>query len=631
MGEPEHFIENHLVLPVRESESPRRADGGGASGTPGEFPVFGEQALREFENSPLPRRIFDLETLKYLAVNDAMVKLYGYSREEFLGLTVLDTCHPEDHAAFRAALIEQSHYLRHRLPRRHLKKSGEIILVELVSQDILFDGRRARLTLVMDITARVRMQELLRQRQQEFESLADNLPDLVARFDRSHRFVYVNSAVEKLLAVPRHAMIGKTQKELGMPEALVAKFARSLDEAIETAKPHMLEFDIERPEGKRLFEAYHIPERDTGARIATVLCVAHDITERQQAELQLRESRERLAWVLNATGVGLWLNPLPLSKLNWDDRTREIFSLPAGVEPTIELFWERLHPEDREPTRLAVEAALRDRTLYAIEHRVVNPATGAIRWIRSAGKALYDAQGVAIRFDGINFDISERKQAEAERLEGAVRQRDALVREVHHRIKNSLQGVAGLLRQKITRNPGIAAEIEETIGQLQSVALVYGLQETRPDGLLSLVTIMDAICSSAEGLIGGRVERAFERKSRRPACVAGQEAVSVAFALNELVFNALKHQPAEAGEKRARVTLRESLHEAEICITNRGRLPKGFDFAEGRAVGSGLGLVRTLLAAPGGSIAFNGGRNQVEVVLKLRPPLLAERQDPVAR
>jgi len=164
---------------------------------------------------------------------------------------------------------------------------------------------------------------------------------------------------------------------------------------------------------------------------------------------------------------------------------------------------------------------------------------------------------------------------------------------------------------------------------LQSVALVYGLQETRPDGLLNLAEITDAICSSAGNLIGGRLERIFERESQGPACVVAQEAISVAVALNELVINALKHQPARAGKKHVRIVLREMANEAEIRITNRGQLPAGFDYHGGRAGGNGLELVRTLLAAPGGNVTFNGTRGGVEVVLRLGPPLLAERQRPL--
>jgi PAS domain S-box-containing protein len=108
--------------------------------------------------------------------------------------------------------------------------------------------------------------------------------------------------------------------------------------------------------------------------------------------------------------------------LNWDIKTRELFFVPEGVQPTLELFWSRVHPEDREPTRLAVEAGLCNKTLYAIDHRAVHPETGESRWIRSAGKATYAPDGTPIHFDGISYDISDRKAAEAE-----LRQKNAIL------------------------------------------------------------------------------------------------------------------------------------------------------------------------------------------------------------
>jgi PAS domain S-box-containing protein len=720
------------------------------------LPVFGEKAMREFERSSSPMRIFDLATLKFLAVNDATVAFYGYSREEFLGMSVADLRHPDEHGALESSLAEQSDYLRHRPPRRHVTKSGEVMTVEVVTQDVLYDGRRARLSLTMDLTGRLRMQELLWQRQEEFERLAENLPDLVARFDRSHRFVYLNSAVEKLLGKARHEMIGRTQRELGMPDDFVAKFARSLDEAFDTGEPHTLEFGVMTPGGERLFEAYHIPERSSDGQITTVLCVARDITERKRADNALRESNEFLHSVIEssrdcikvldlegrllsistggqrlmeiddpspllgkpyadffegddraaanaelaaarggeaarfeafcptATGVPKW----------WDEMIAPIFGKDGGVEKLLvvsrditgsrhaqaalreseerfrqlaenirQVFWittpdlerliymspaydeiwgmsrdaayrnpkvwmEAVHPEDLPRVLAAAEEMVRG-GLFDADYRIVRP-DGTVRWIRDRSYPMKAGDGSPLSC-GIAEDITDFKLAEQEKLTHAIHQRDALVREVHHRIKNSLQGVVGLLRQKIRKHPAVGPDIEEAIGQLQSLALVYGLQETRPDGLLNLAEITDAICSSAEKLIGGRVNRTFERESRRQACIAGVEAVSVAVALNELVFNALKHQPALAGRKRATVKVSETRGAAEIRIANHGRLPRSFDFAAGRGVGYGLGLVRTLLAPPGGKIVFNGGRDKVEVILTLAPPLLAGGRKAQAR
>jgi PAS domain S-box-containing protein len=152
--------------------------------------------------------------------------------------------------------------------------------------------------------------------------------------------------------------------------------------------------------------------RDESGKAVRLLGSAVDITERKVAEDSLRARTAQLKFALASTGMGMWLNTMPLGKLDWDDRTRELFFVPPGVEATAELFWSRLHPDDREPTRLAVEAALRDHRPYAIDHRAVNPATGEVRWIRSAGQATYDRDGSPVRFDGINYDITERKQGE---------------------------------------------------------------------------------------------------------------------------------------------------------------------------------------------------------------------------
>jgi PAS domain S-box-containing protein len=852
------------------------------------LPVFGEKALGEFERSSSPMRIFDLATQRFLAVNDATASFYGYSREEFLGMSVADLRHPDEHGALQSSLAEQSDYLRHRPPRRHVTKSGEVMTVEVVTQDVLYQGRRARLSLTIDLTGRLRMQALIWQRQQEFEMLAENLPDLVARFDRGHRFVYVNAAVEKLLKIGRHEMIGKTQRELGMPEGLVSAFERSLSEAFDTGESHTLEFSVAAAGGERLFETSHIPERDAAGQISTVLCVAHDITERKKneeevqrqknllaaiidnlpvgvfikdaatlryvvrnrfleelngdpmetsigksahdllpkeqadrsvatdrqalesrklvdipeqemlcrsgeqrlfhvrkvpllddrgrpqllvgiadditdrkrAEHALREGEARFNLAMESTGLGMWdwnvrtsevwrhprwarmlgyepeevrghicmwrefCHPddweraqgklmahmsgtvpdyaaeyrmrkrngawlwvacrgkvierdgdgTPLRMIGYiqdiseskqaesalresEERFRQlaenihqvfwITTLPLDklvyVSPAYEEIWGRnrdslysnprswmdsVHAEDLPRVRAAAESMARGRPLDA-EYRIVRP-DGTLRWIRDRSYPMKAGDGAQLAC-GIAEDITDLKLAEQEKLTHAIHQRDALVREVHHRIKNSLQGVVGLLRQKVRKYPAVAPDIEEAIGQLQSLALVYGLQETRPDGLLSLADITDAICSSAEKLIGGRVERKVERESPEHACIAGAEAVSVAVALNELVFNALKHQPAQAGRKRATVRLRESRGTAEICISNRGNLPKSFDFAGGRSVGYGLGLVRTLLAPPGGKIVFNGGRDKVEVKLTLAPPLLAGRRKAYAK
>jgi signal transduction histidine kinase/ActR/RegA family two-component response regulator len=135
-----------------------------------------------------------------------------------------------------------------------------------------------------------------------------------------------------------------------------------------------------------------------------------ELAARRRVEGELRRTGEQLKWVLDKTGVGVWLNELPLRNLSWDEQTKRLFFVGPDEEPTIQMFWDRLHPDDREPTRLEIEKAIRDGTAYAIDHRAVNPATGEVRWIRSIGQAAYEPDGTPRRFDGINYDITNNKQ-----------------------------------------------------------------------------------------------------------------------------------------------------------------------------------------------------------------------------
>jgi len=111
-----------------------------------------------FEVHPQPLWVVDSKSLAFLAVNEAAVSHYGYSREEFLSMTADQLRRPEDVSELMKAFRDQSRSYRHRL-WRHRKKNGEFIFVEIVSFNLEFDGRPARLAVVTDITARLGAEE----------------------------------------------------------------------------------------------------------------------------------------------------------------------------------------------------------------------------------------------------------------------------------------------------------------------------------------------------------------------------------------------------------------------------------------------------------------------------------------
>src|SRR5574337_875276 len=160
-----------------------------------------EQALRTseeryrllFDRSPLPKWVFDLDTLAFLEVNDAATEHYGYSKDEFRRLTIKDMRTPEELKKISRWIGEtraEESPFEGRVQTKHRKKNGEGVDADGRYGEGLYNGRRAALGVVTDITERQRAEEALKKREQEYKTLAENSPEVIARFDREHRHTY---------------------------------------------------------------------------------------------------------------------------------------------------------------------------------------------------------------------------------------------------------------------------------------------------------------------------------------------------------------------------------------------------------------------------------------------------------
>jgi PAS domain S-box-containing protein len=210
-------------------------------------------------------------------------------------------------------------------------------------------------------------------------------------------------------------------------------------------------------------------------------------------------------------------------------------------------------------------------------------------------------------------DVTEQRAAERARLQAAIAQREVLVREVHHRIKNNLQGVAGLLQQNAARHPEVAEVLTEAVGQVQAIAQVYGLQ-VGASGPLAVGSLLRAIAQSLQRNFGRTI--LVEVVGEVPQMLPEAESIPVALTLNELLTNAIKH--GSGGDVRC--SLAAEGDGVRLRIAGPGQLPAGFDLAQVRGGVNGLGLVRALLPrrSAGFTLAQEGGDVVAEVVL--RPP-----------
>ncbi|MES2091286.1 MAG: PAS domain-containing protein, partial [Pseudomonadota bacterium] len=213
-------------------------------------------------------------------------------------------------------------------------------------------------------------------------------------------------------------------------------------------------------------------------------------------------------------------------------------------------------------------------------------------------------------------DVSEQRAAEKARLDAAIAQREMLVKEVHHRIKNNLQGVAGLLQQIAARKPEVASAISEVVGQVQAIAQVYGLQ-VGDGGPLRLKNVVEAITQSVQRIFGRPITLVLEGSSASDWQLPEAESIPIALILNELLSNAHKH-----GSSQDTLTCAMSCSEQHVCIEirNTGQLPEGFSIDRVPGGVSGLGLVRALLPRRSSKLSLQQEGAQVVTRIQLTPP-----------
>ncbi|WP_411281503.1 chemotaxis protein CheB, partial [Gemmatimonas sp.] len=183
----------------------------------------------------------------------------------------------------------------------------------------------------LDVTEARAAQLLLRSRERELQSLADNTPNMLSRLDRQHRHLLVNTAVERATGFSAREMVGKTHRQLGMPAQLCALWESAVQSVFKTGEDTVIEFTYAGVDGVRQYSTRLVPESDANGVLQSVLGVTADITDQIQLEQSLRAGDRRKDEFL-ATLAHELRNPLaPIQN------AVEILKLSQVGEPTATL------------------------------------------------------------------------------------------------------------------------------------------------------------------------------------------------------------------------------------------------------------------------------------------------------
>ncbi len=245
-----------------------------------------------FEKNPLPMLIYELETLHLLAVNDAFLAQYGYSKMEALALRLVDL-YPENEKRPIADLSKKLRGRAYAGEWHHLKKDGTRITIEAYSHGISYEGRAARIAVVTDISKRIRVEEDLQKSEELYRTLFENTGTASVLIEENTVISLVNAEFEKLSQYSKREIEGKKSwSEFVVKEDLErmrAQHQLRRGKKEEALKQYEFRF-IARDGGIRniLLTIDVIP--DTKKSIASLL----DITERKLAEMEIKKLNAEL-------------------------------------------------------------------------------------------------------------------------------------------------------------------------------------------------------------------------------------------------------------------------------------------------------------------------------------------------
>jgi PAS domain S-box-containing protein len=230
-----------------------------------------------------------------------------------------------------------------------------------------------------------------------------------------------------------------------------------------------------------------------------------------------------------------------------------------------------------------------------------------------------DQQGQTTHYVITFSDQTQQQQQDQLRVQREAAHRDALVREVHHRIKNNLQGIGGLLGQFAIQKPEIAEQMQLVMGHLNGISVIHGLRGRHDKSLVRLCELTREIAQATSDI--WQTEITIDMQPNWiPRVVLDKEAVSMALVLNELLVNAVKHGGKVHGQ--VSVTLRQGpgVDGVELSILNLGHLHNNKNRPDGQQ--HGLQLIESLRPREGLTVTLTQHGDEVHTLLQISAPVI---------
>lgn len=563
-----------------------------------------------FRDAGIAIALLDMEG-RLLRANAALIEMLGYGEDELRSMSVADLSHPEDMAADQAAFdrLLSGGESRYQIEKRYIRKDGALVwgllTVSLVRDD---DGRPTHIVgMIENIDARKRAEAAQREAEWRLLAILDSLPAYVAEIGRDGRYLFVNRAYEETFKRGRAEIEGRPVHEIlaeADHEALASRIAAALDGVPVTYEDRIRLGD----KGPRHLRVSYLPHRAEDGRVSSFFVFGQDDTERHVAEREREEVLRRL-----------------------EEKTRMLDAVLSAAAESISLFGRDgryLYASRRAARGLGVDqAAIIGRRFHELgvppviadqieRHRLQVMETGSsvtaeIDVPTVAGPRAYeytlnpvrDAGGAVVAVVAVAHDMTDRKQVE-DSIRRSLTEKEVLLREIHHRVKNNMQVIVSLLNlqsQGFTQ-PELRHSHEELGNRIRALALVHQMLTEGPT--LERIDLSDYVARLVEQLRrfhlgdGRRIE---VRLKLEPVSIDMDRAVPLGLIVNEMVSNCFVHAFPDDRRGVATVALAERDGVVELSVTDNGI---GFAGPDPDGTSLGTRLIKVLSNQIAGTVRY---------------------------
>jgi PAS domain S-box-containing protein len=525
--------------------------------------------------------IFSLDAEgRFTYISPVLEGITGKTPDEVVGRPFEEFVHPDDVPALYEAIEAQLRGETPRVEYRAIRKDGSWVWASASSRPVYEDGRLIGFTGVwIDVTERREAEEALRISEERYRHLVENAPTGIYEIDfEQNRIVTVNEAAAEHMGMSREEMMSMPATDLLDEEGQRLFAERLTQRAAGLPVPNTVEYHVKGHRGKEYWGQFSIKDIEKDGRIKGAQVVAHDVTQLKQANMALRVSEEKYRSLVNALSEGIvqydaegavtFCNKAAEEILGL---TREQFMKFTPTDPGWQFISEdgvQLTEEHR-LSRLSLQRrqAMRNMVLG------IKKPDGALAWISVNTQPIYleqeEPSGVVVSF----VDVTTNKEAEAA-IKKALREKEILLREIHHRVKNNMQVITSLLNLQAGQvdDPNTLEVLLESQNRVAAMALVHealyesdSLAEIDLEKYLSGLIRMLIVSHTGSGCA--------PKVNLDIACgivVGLDHAIPCGLILNELISNSMKHAFPNGQSGTIKIRVAEEGPDLTVVVKDNG-------------------------------------------------------------